>query len=439
MKIGLTLLSIGMIAAAATAADHVVSDVTLTYTGNGLRQDKGQEHAATINCSDRLWSTDFNGYTTGTVCTDMTSAKMGQDMWSQYQTGSGNRWSIITQTSGKALKGAWGSNTASGAYSYLYQDNGQSGYYSWTIGSSIQVNFQLERFSNTISTNKGQTQIRTYNASGTQTTIGFIFDNYATGTNPSIRGLAHLNTGSAATTGTYAFTLATGSEVTQAGTHAYYTAYDIKTGMVYWGWDIGTPNETGFYFFPAASGYLGGANQDPVNEVDFINNRNSSTTIGNQVVDNIAIYIPYLTHSTDCNRNGFPDWWESLADCNNNGMADVCEIALEYTSDCNNNSIPDSCEIVNSLAQDCNSNGILDSCEIANGTIDDNGDGRLDTCQRAKGDLDLNGSVDTGDVSIVLLYYGEVNPPFGDFDGNGIVDTGDVSWLLLNFGPVTWP
>ena len=438
MKIGLTLLSVGMIAAAATAAaaDHVVSDVTLTYTGNGLRQDKGQTHAARIDCSDLLWSTDFNSYTTGAVCTDMTGATMGQESWSQYQTTSVNRWSIITQTSGKALKGAWGSNTASGAYSYLYQDNGHSGYYGFTSGSSIQVNFQLQRFSNTVSTNKGQTQIRTYDASGTQTTIGFIFDNYATGTNPSIRGLAYLNTGSAATTGTYAFTLATGSEVTQAGTHAYYTAYDIKTGMVYWGWDIGTSNETGFYFFPGASGYLV-PNQNPVNEVDFINNRNSSTTVGNQVVDNIAIYTSWLEDGTDCNENGFPDWWESLADCNTNGMADVCEIALEYATDCNKNDIPDSCEIAN--GKDCNNNGIPDSCDILSGAIDDNGDGRLDTCQRAKGDLDLNGSVDTGDVSIVLLYYGEVNSPFGDFDGNQIIDTGDVSWLLLNFGPVTWP
>jgi hypothetical protein len=39
----------------------------------------------------------------------------------------------------------------------------------------------------------------------------------------------------------------------------------------------------------------------------------------------------------------------------------------------------------------------------------------------------------------VLLYIGEVDITFGDFDGNGIVDTGDISWLLLNFGEVTWP
>ena len=435
MKIGLTLLSVGMIAAAATAADR--NNDVLDYTGNGLRQDKGQVHAATINCSDRLWGTDFDSYTTGTVCTNMTGSTTGQDSWWQYQTGSGNRWGIVTVTGGKALKGTWGTAAAAGSYSYLWQDNAGSGYSGFTSGNSIQVNFQLQRFSNTISTNKGQTQIRTYDVSGTQTTIGFIFDNYATGTNPSIRGLAYLNTGSAATTGTYAFTLATGSEVTQAGTHAYYTAHDSVTGMVYWGWDISTSNETGFYFFPTASGYLGAANQNPVNEVDFINNRNSSTTVGNQVVDNIAIYTSWLEDGTDCNENGFPDWWESLADCNTNGMADVCEIALEYATDCNKNDIPDSCEIAN--GKDCNNNGIPDSCDILSGAIDDNGDGRLDTCQRAKGDLDLNGSVDTGDVSIVLLYYGEVNSPFGDFDGNQIIDTGDVSWLLLNFGPVTWP
>jgi len=66
-------------------------------------------------------------------------------------------------------------------------------------------------------------------------------------------------------------------------------------------------------------------------------------------------------------------------------------------------------------------------------------DGHLDDCEWAKGDLDLNGVIDSGDVSIVLLYYGEENPSLGDMDGNGIIETGDVSWLLLNYGEVTWP
>ena len=237
-----------------------------------------------------LYSTAFDAYVTGVVCSDLTGATMGQDMWSQYQTGSGNRWGIVTVTGGKALKGTWGTSVVAGSYSYLWQDNAGNGYSGFTTGRSVEVNFDLQRFSNTVSTNKGQTQLRTYDASGTQTSVGFIIDNYATGTNASIRGLAYLNTGSAASTGTYAFTLATGSAVTQAGTHSYYAAYENTTGLVYWGWDVGLTSETNFFFDPTASGYIGAANQAAINEIDFLNNRNSSTTAGSQNLDNIAFY-----------------------------------------------------------------------------------------------------------------------------------------------------
>lgn len=289
MKISLSLLSVGMIAAAATAADRNYD--VMDYTGNGLmRQSTKNINRSGQESTDLMYSTGFDAYVTGAVCTDLTGASMGQDSWWQYQTGSGNRWGIATVAGGKALKGSWGSATAAGAYSYLWQDNAGSGYSGFTTGRSVEVNFDLQRFSNTVSTNKGQTQLRTYDASGTQTTIGFIFDNYATGTNASIRGLMYLNTGTAATTGTYAFTLATGSAVTQAGTHSYYTAYENTTGLVYWGWDVGLSSETNFYFDPTASGYIGAANQVAINEFDFLNNRNSSTTTGSQNLDNIAFY-----------------------------------------------------------------------------------------------------------------------------------------------------
>ena len=278
-----------MIAAAATAADRNYD--VLNYTGNGLMQQSNKNiNRSSQESTDLLYSTGFDAYVTGTVCTDLTGATMGQDMWSQYQTGSGNRWGIVTVTGGKALKGTWGTATAAGAYSYLYQDNAQSGYSGFTTGRSLEIDFDLQRFSNTVSTNKGQTQLRTYDASGTQTSVGFIFDNYATGTNASIRGLAYLNTGTAASTGTYAFTLATGSAVTQAGTHSYYTAYENTTGLVYWGWDVGLSSETNYYFDPTASGYVGAANQVGMNEVDFLNNRNSSTTAGSMNLDNMAFY-----------------------------------------------------------------------------------------------------------------------------------------------------
>jgi hypothetical protein len=289
MKISLSLLSVGMIAAAATAADRNYD--VMDYTGNGLmRQSTKNINRSGQESTDLMYSTGFDAYVTGAVCTDLTGASMGQDSWWQYQTGSGNRWGIATVTGGKALKGSWGSATSAGSYSYLWQDNAGSGYSSFTTGRSVEVNFDLQRFSNTISTNKGQTQLRTYDASGTQTTTGFIFDNYATGTNASIRGLMYLNTGTAASTGTYAFTLATGSQVTQAGTHSYYTAYENTTGLVYWGWDVGLSSETNFYFDPTASGYIGAANQVAINEIDFLNNRNSSTTSGSQNLDNIAFY-----------------------------------------------------------------------------------------------------------------------------------------------------
>jgi hypothetical protein len=34
---------------------------------------------------------------------------------------------------------------------------------------------------------------------------------------------------------------------------------------------------------------------------------------------------------------------------------------------------------------------------------------------------------------------GEYDPLFGDLDGNEIIGTGDLSLILLNFGEVTWP
>ena len=289
MKISLSLLSVGMIAAAATAADRNYD--VFDYTGNGLMQVSNKNiNRSTQESADLMYSTGFDAYVTGAVSTDLTGASMGQDSWWQYQTGSGNRWGIATVTGGKALKGTWGTNTAAGAYSYLWQDNAGNGYSGFTTGRSVEVNFDLQRFSNTVSTNKGQTQLRTYDASGTQTSVGFIFDNYATGTNASIRGLAYLNTGTAATSGTYAFTLATGSAVTQAGTHSYYAAYENTTGIVYWGWDVGLTSETNFFFDPTANGYIGAANQAAINEIDFLNNRNSSTTAGSQNLDNIAFY-----------------------------------------------------------------------------------------------------------------------------------------------------
>ena len=126
MKISLSLLSVGMIAAAATAADRNYD--VFDYTGNGLmRQSTKNINRSGQEAADLMYSTNFDSYVTGAVSTDLTGETAGQDSWYQYQTGSGNRWGIVTVTGGKALKGTWGTNTAAGSYSYLWQANGGSG------------------------------------------------------------------------------------------------------------------------------------------------------------------------------------------------------------------------------------------------------------------------------------------------------------------------
>jgi hypothetical protein len=126
-------------------------------------------------------------------------------------------------------------------------------------------------------------------------------------------------------------------------------------------------------------------------------------------------------------------------DCNNNGLLDTRDIGANPALDRDRNALLDACELAGNPLLDCNLNGELDVYDIAMGAPDDDLDTHPDQCQYDKCDLDLSGIVDSGDFSILLLYYGEVNPPFGDFDGSGIIDTGDASIMLLNFGDVTWP
>ena len=109
-------------------------------------------------------------------------------------------------------------------------------------------------------------------------------------------------------------------------------------------------------------------------------------------------------------------------------------------SECGNGSMSVSLNYVGIGATgDCNANGEIDSYDIMLGAADDNLNGRIDLCEYAKGDFDLDGEVTTADLSVALLYIGEVDSPIGDLDDDGTVTTADVSLLLLNFGPVTWP
>ena len=152
----------------------------------------------------------------------------------------------------------------------------------------------------------------------------------------------------------------------------------------------------------------------------------------------IALRIP-----VDTNYNSRLDSCEITAnaalDRNTNGMLDSFDCAQDPALDCNHNLNIDQYEIVDNELLDCNYNGKIDSCDIANGVADDDSDSHLDVCEWSKGDLDLSGVIDSGDFSILLLYYGEIDPIFGDMDGSGLIDTGDASIILLYFGEVTWP
>ena len=86
---------------------------------------------------------------------------------------------------------------------------------------------------------------------------------------------------------------------------------------------------------------------------------------------------------------------------------------------------------------DCNTNGQRDSYELGKGwAADTNANGRIDTCDQADGDMDLNGIVDTADIALLLLDFGDCAGCPADFDGNGVVDNADIALLLLNFGPL---
>ena len=162
------------------------------------------------------------------------------------------------------------------------------------------------------------------------------------------------------------------------------------------------------------------------------------SAIAGGYVHTIALRIP-----VDTNNNARLDRCEIAdnpsLDRNNNGMLDSYDCAQNPALDCNQNLRIDQYEIIDNELLDCDHNSKIDSCDITSGVADDNTDGHLDICQHAKGDLDLSGIVDSADFSILLLYYGEINPLFGDFDGSGMIDAGDAAVMLLYFGPVTWP
>ncbi|MCE9618623.1 MAG: hypothetical protein K8R92_01790 [Planctomycetes bacterium] len=63
------------------------------------------------------------------------------------------------------------------------------------------------------------------------------------------------------------------------------------------------------------------------------------------------------------------------------------------------------------------------------------GTGSLQISVACDGDFDGSGEVDSGDVGLMLLDYGNCPGCSSDLDGDGVVDGSDMGLLLLGFGP----
>ena len=201
----------------------------------------------------------------------------------------------------------------------------------------------------------------------------------------------------------------------------------LKAGAVL-AWGAGTTRQTN-----------GGSGNNEYGQSIVPASANSGVTaIAGGSYHTIALHTP-----VDTNNNNRLDSCEiadnAALDRNNNGMLDSYDCAQNPALDCNRNSSIDDFDLLDHPEWDCNFNLRIDTCDFEEGASDDDMDGHLDICEFAKCDLDLSGVIDSGDFSILLLYYGEENTPFGDFDGSGMIDAGDAAVMLLYFGPVTWP
>ena len=151
------------------------------------------------------------------------------------------------------------------------------------------------------------------------------------------------------------------------------------------------------------------------------------------------------------------------ADCDGNGVGDVCEL------DCNHNGLADDCEILSGAVTDQNLNGIPDTCEIlsVSRVLPISGPSTGGTAVRIIGTNFFSalpvsvtfGGVSATDVVVVSLTEITAVTPSGspgdtvvtvngagaeafyyrpscdgDLDNNGTIDSADLSLILLNMG-----
>ena len=86
--------------------------------------------------------------------------------------------------------------------------------------------------------------------------------------------------------------------------------------------------------------------------------------------------------------------------------------------------------------EDCDGNGVPDGCDMQDGAADSNGNGRLDSCERDYGDFDLNGVIDSHDLAMLMMMWGETSTPYGDLSGDSRVGGLDLAILMTRWGPV---
>jgi hypothetical protein len=151
------------------------------------------------------------------------------------------------------------------------------------------------------------------------------------------------------------------------------------------------------------------------------------------------------------------------SDCDGNGVGDACEL------DCNHNGIADVCEILSGAVTDQNLNGIPDTCEVSSVSrvLPISGPSTGGTAVRIIGtnffsalpvSVTFGGAPATNVVVVSLTEITAVTPAGspgdtvvtvngasveafyyrpscdGDLDNNGTIDSSDLSLVLLNFG-----
>ena len=151
------------------------------------------------------------------------------------------------------------------------------------------------------------------------------------------------------------------------------------------------------------------------------------------------------------------------ADCDGNGVGDACEL------DCNRNGIADVCEILSGVVTDQNLNGIPDTCEVSSVTRVQpiSGPSTGGTAVRITGtnffsalpvSVTFGGALATNVVVVSLTEITAVTPSGspgdtfvavngagaeefyyrpscdGDLDNNGTIDSSDLGLMLVNYG-----